>query len=429
MKNVTLQQLIDWRREFHQFPEEGWAEFVTTAKIVTRLRAMGYNVLTGKKIINENYIRGRKDSVVQEGLAAAHAQHIDRSLLDEMEELTGCIALLDSGRPGPIISMRFDIDCVLVQETTSSDHLPNQAQFSSINPGKMHACGHDGHAAIGLGIAQVLMQQKDKLNGQFKLIFQPSEEGVRGARPIAESGILDDVNYFLSLHVGTVAKSNEILVDPQDFLCTTKFDLRFHGAPAHAGADPHKGHNALAGACHCATQLLGIARHGDGMSRINIGVMRAGEGRNVIPATAELQIEVRGATKEINDYMTHRAMCIAEGVAHSFELRVETEIVGEAVDLHNDPELIKILEQTIDEYPELKAISRHFGGSEDATILARRVQEHGGKALYFILGADLTAGHHQASFDFDEKSLLTGVELLYGCIQKLCHKNNERRNS
>ncbi|PWC12294.1 amidohydrolase [Brenneria roseae subsp. americana] len=420
MKDITLQQLIDWRREFHQFPEEGWSEFVTTAKIITRLRAMGYRVQAGKKNINEQFIRGRNDNVVEKGLAAAYAQNIDPTLLAEMDGLTGCVALLDSGRPGPTIALRFDIDCVLVQETASPDHIPNQAQFASVNPGKMHACGHDGHTAIGLGIAQWLMQQRNTLNGRFKLIFQPAEEGVRGARPIAESGILDDVDYFLALHLGTVAKSNEVLVDPQGFLCTTKLDFRFYGVPAHAGADPQKGHNALAGGCHCTIQLLGIARHGDGMSQINVGVIRAGEGRNVIPAKAELQIEVRGATKEINDYMTDRAMRIAQGAAHSFDLRLETEITGEAVDLRNDPEMIEVLKQAIAEHPSLKVVSHHFGGSEDATILARRVQDKGGKALYFILGSDLTAGHHQSNFDFDEQSLLTGVELFAGCIQRLC---------
>ncbi|PWC19653.1 amidohydrolase [Brenneria corticis] len=420
MKNITLQQLIHWRREFHQFPEEGWTEFVTTAKIITRLRAMGFEVLAGKKIINEAFVRGRKTDVVEKGLAAARAQGIDSALLAEMEALTGCVALLDTARPGPTIALRFDIDCVLVQEPPSAGHIPNQEHFASTNPGMMHACGHDGHTAIGLGLAQWLMQQKNTLHGRFKLIFQPAEEGVRGARPIAESGIVDDVDYFLALHLGTVAKSNEVLVDPQGFLCTTKIDFRFHGVPAHAGADPQKGHNALAGACHCATQLLGIARHGDGMSQVNVGVIRAGEGRNVIPAEGELLVEVRGATKEINDYMTDRAMRIAEGAAHGFDLRLETEITGEAVDLHNDPELIEVLKQVIADRPSLTVVSRHFGGSEDATILARRVQDHGGKALYFILGADLAAGHHQSNFDFDEQSLLTGVELFAGCIQRLC---------
>lgn len=163
----------------------------------------------------------------------------------------------------------------------------------------MHACGHDGHASIGLGIAKWLTENGNQLTGKVKIVFQPAEEGMRGGRPVAESGIVDDANYFLGMHLGFIAKSGEIVVNPNNFLCTTKVDFRFYGAPAHAGAEPHLGINALAGACHAATQMLGISRHGKGMSRVNVGVIRAGEDRNVIPSYGELRLKCAGKTKRL----------------------------------------------------------------------------------------------------------------------------------
>lgn len=273
---------------------------------------------------------------------------------------------------------------------------------------------------IGLGVAHWLVDNKDKVSGKVKILFQPAEEGVRGARAMAESGIADDANYFLGSHLGFIANSGEIVLNPTHFLCTTKYDFRFKGTPSHAGAEPELGRNALAGACHAATQMLGISRHGKGMSRINIGVLKAGEGRNVTPANAEMQIEVRGENEEINSFMAANAVRMAEGAAHSFQLEMESEVMGEAVDLTNDQELIDVMAKVVGKHPELTAIpTRPFGGSEDATVLAKRVQRCGGKSLYFIVGADRTAGHHQAGFDFDEQQLMTAVNLYTGCLEEL----------
>ena len=110
---------------------------------------------------------------------------------------------------------------------------------------------------------------------------------------------------------------------------------------------PHLGRNALLAAAHTVTQLHGIARHGEGMTRINVGVLKAGEGRNVIPSSAELQLEVRGENKAINEYMTEQVMQIAKGISISFDVAYETEIVGEAVDMNNDVELIKLIKENI----------------------------------------------------------------------------------
>ncbi|PJG82900.1 M20 family metallo-hydrolase [Caviibacterium pharyngocola] len=416
-----LDQLIKLRREFHQFPEIGWGEFYTTAKIADYLAAMGFEVLLGKQIIHPDFVRGRDEKVVNQSLERAKAQHASPDRLAQMDGYTGCVGVWDTGKAGKTLVLRFDIDCVNVNETNDPAHLPNQLGFRSINDGLMHACGHDAHIAIGLGTAQWISRHQDQLHGVIKLIFQPAEEGVRGAAAIAASDVLNDADYFAASHISFCADSGTVICNPKNFLSTTKIDIRYFGTPAHAGAQPHLGKNALLAAAHTVTQLHGIARHGEGMTRINVGVLKAGEGRNVIPSSATIQLEVRGENKAINDYMVEQVMQIAKGIAISFDIRYETEIMGEAVDMTNDPELVALLEEIALQQPQIRNTNADyaFNASEDATILGRKVQEQGGKAIYFILGADRTAGHHQANFDFDERQLLTGVNIYNALITKL----------
>ncbi|MGQ0285615.1 M20 family metallo-hydrolase [Pasteurellaceae bacterium 22721_9_1] len=415
------EQLIQWRREFHRFPETGWSEFWTTTRIADYLEQMGAEILLGDQIINPEYVRGRNLAVVEKGIANAVAYGANQKWLDRMNGYTGCVAIIDSGKPGKTVALRFDIDCVNVTETKAENHLPNQLGFASLNDGFMHACGHDGHITIGLGTALWLSQNKDKFNGKVKIVFQPAEEGVRGAAAIAASGVIDDANYFASSHISFCASTGTVLANPRNFLSTTKIDIRYKGLPAHAGASPHTGRNALLAAAHTVTQLHGIARHGEGMTRINVGVLKAGEGRNVIPSRAEIQLEVRGENKEINQYMVDQVMQIAKGIAIGFDVSYETEIMGEAVDMNNDPELVKLIEEIAIAQPDVTDSTKDyaFNASEDATILGRRVQDRGGKAIYFIIGADRTAGHHEAEFDFDESQLVTGVNIYTQLVERL----------
>ena len=162
-----------------------------------------------------------------------------------------------------------------------------------------------------------------------------------------------------------------------------------------------------------------IARHGSGMTRINVGQLVAGEGRNVIPSHAVMKMEVRGETGEINQYMYDSAVNIIKGCALSQNCEYTIEKMGEAVDLTNDPELVKVLTEAVGNVEGMTARQdpMNFGGSEDATILARRVQAHGGKAAFFVLGADRPSGHHTAKFDIDEKALDKGLAVWANAIK------------
>ena len=413
------EELISTRRHLHTMPEEGWSEFTTTAYIVEKLRKLGYEVLLGKKVINPDNCLGRSQKVVEAGLAYARKNGVSEELLKEMDGLTGCVGVMDTGRPGPTLAIRFDIDCVPVTESTDADHIPAKEGFCSTRPGLMHACGHDAHTSTGLAVAHWFADHKDEMKGKLKILFQPAEEGVRGAAGMAASGIVDDADYFLGAHIAMMCKTGELSVKPYGFLCTTKLDVTYTGRPAHAGVEPNAGHNAMAAACNAFVQLLGIARHGSGMTRINVGQLVAGEGRNVIPSHAVMKMEVRGETGEINQYMYDSAVNIIKGCALSQNCEYTIEKMGEAVDLTNDPELVKVLTEAVGNVEGMTARQdpMNFGGSEDATILARRVQAHGGKAAFFVLGADRPSGHHTAKFDIDEKALDKGLAVWANAIK------------
>ncbi len=416
-----IQNAVDLRRELHQIPELGWGEFCTTARIIFELDALGWKVYAGLEQIGLEAVMGRNPEFVEQNLARARAEGVDESILKRMQGFTGCIAEFDSQRPGPVTALRFDIDCVGVQETDDCEHLPNRCGFSSRHPGSMHSCGHDGHTAVGLTIARWVMDNKEKLCGKIKLVFQPAEEGVRGGAAQAASGLLDDVNYLLGAHLAMMCPTGEVCTIPTGVLCTTKLDVRFTGAAAHPTMSPHLGRNALACACTCVSELLGMARHGKGLGCINVGLMSAGECRNVIPVHALVQMEVRGETEEINNFMVDQAIRIVKGTAMAYDVKYDIEKVGEAGEMINDEELVNLVAECARQEPSCKNVvgRKKLGCSEDFTLLARRVQSHGGKAEFFVVGADRTAAHHQRNFDFDETGLRTAFGIFSRALNKL----------
>lgn len=133
------------------------------------------------------------------------------------------------------------MDALDLNEQHDDSHRPHRDHFASCNAGMMHACGHDGHTAIGLGLAHVLKQYAAQLNGVIKLIFQPAEEGTRGARAMVAAGVVDDVDYFTAIHIGTGVPAGTVVCGGDNFMATTKFDVQFSGVAAHAGGKPRTG--------------------------------------------------------------------------------------------------------------------------------------------------------------------------------------------
>ncbi len=409
-------KIINYRRDFHKHAESGWTEFRTSSKVSETLDDLGFDLQLGQEVVDQEARMGVPDQEeLEKHYQRAKEQGANYKYLKEFKNgFTGVVATLENGK-GPTIGFRFDMDAVEMNESSSKEHRPIKEGFASINENAAHACGHDGHTAIGLGLAEVLMKNKSEINGRIKLIFQPAEEGVRGAKSIVVSGVLDDVDYLYGLHLGLGIESGKAYPGATGFLATSKFDAVFSGEPSHAGGAPEQGKNSLIAAATAVNNLYGIARHSQGPTRINVGKLNAGTGRNVIPDKAELVIETRGSTSDLNQYMYDQAINILEGAAHSFQQDLNIKAMGGAKSGESNRELMEKVYQVASNITGLEHIYEkpvNMGGSEDFTYMLDKVQENGGQGTFIILGSDIASGHHTAEFDFNEKDLINGVNLL-----------------
>ncbi|MBO5868454.1 MAG: amidohydrolase [Oscillospiraceae bacterium] len=415
-------ELIATRRDFHKYAESGWTEMRTSSLIARRLTDLGYEVLTGEAVCDRDARMGvPEQAVLDKAYERAIAQGGDPEFLPATRDgMTGVIGILRCGE-GPTMALRFDIDALGVMESEDADHIPAREGFASVNPGVMHACGHDGHATTGLGVAKVLMEIKDRLHGTVKLIFQPAEEGVRGAKSIVTKGHLDKVDYFLGTHI-TGSKNGQVYLIPGSYgsLATCKYDAYFTGKSAHAGASPHTGHSAMQAAAAAVLHLYAIPRHGGGASRINVGTLTAGTGRNVIADRAKLELEVRGANTEINNYMCENAERVLTSCAQMYGCQVTWKLAGAADSMVSDVDYAERLA----EYA--KAAGLAVGattipsfGSEDVSYMVNRVQEQGGKASFARLMTKAYAPAHNVKYNFDEAVLPFGVKAVSTAVYSL----------
>jgi aminobenzoyl-glutamate utilization protein A len=421
------QQLVQWRRDLHAHPELGFLEYRTAARVCEVLSTLpGCTLRVGPEAILAAACMGAPaKSACATARADALAAGANQRWVEAMGDgLTAVVAEWTFPRPGPTIAFRVDMDALPVTETTADAHAPQRGGFVSQREGRMHACGHDGHTSIGLGLASLIAERAAKGNwgGRLRIIFQPAEEGCCGAAAMVAAGAVDEVDYFIAGHIGTSAvKTGLVSCGSHGFLATTKFDVTLRGVAAHAGIKPHEGRNALLAAATLTLQLHAITRHGSGDSRVNVGVLRAGSGRNIIADRAELALEVRGATTEINEFMTAEARRIIDAVALAHDVTAEVRVVGAAQSGTCDPELKAIVRDAAQSLPQTKKIvdSLEMAGSEDATFFMNSVQKRGGKATYLLIGSALAAGHHNPAFDFDEAALLHGVELYAAIADRL----------
>lgn len=422
--DAVTPEMIALRRDFHKHAETGWLEMRTSSIIARKLTELGYEVLVGEQVCKkEDRLGVPSDAVLEMAYARAIEQGADPEFVKATEGgFTGVIGILRCGE-GPTIAMRFDIDALGVNESMDADHLPAKEGFASVNAGAMHACGHDGHAASGLGVAEVLMQLKDHLHGTVKLIFQPGEEGLRGAKSIVANGHLDDVDYLLGCHTtDTGSEGNDITPGSFGSLASFKYDVTFRGLAAHAGGSPHLGKNALLAAASAVTNLYAIPRHGAGASRINVGRLIAGSGRNVIADEAFMELEVRGDTTAINAYVSDYALRILDNCAAMHDCTVEVKLMGAAESMESDHSLCRRIADICSTHLGMKVsenLTMRLGGSEDFSYMVNRVQSHGGQASFMRVCSPLAAGAHNRKFDFEESYLTKAVKAFCGMAYDL----------
>ncbi|WP_257346804.1 amidohydrolase [Pseudalkalibacillus decolorationis] len=422
------ESFVKWRRTLHQIPETGWTEFQTTFFIGKQLQSLGFTLTVGRDVL----VSSERMGIPEQTVLSEHEQRAKKAgVPDEwLEKMigghTGLVASWDTGKKGPHIALRFDIDALPIIESTESSHLPQESDFRSKHDGSMHACAHDGHAAIGLGTAHFIEKFQNQLEGKFTLLFQPAEEGSRGAKAMVEKGWLENVDYFISGHIGIHSlEIGDIAATTSQFLATTKMNVTYDGQSAHAGVEPQKGKNALLAAAAASLHLHGISRHSSGATRINVGKLEAGNGRNIIADIGKIELETRGETTELNHYMVDEARRIIQSTAGLYDVNVDIQIVGDGLQAKCDEEWVRVVELACAESPAIKRIIPELplGASEDVTYMMNRVQQKGGKATFLLFGTPLAKGHHHPQFDFDERVLAIAVETI-GRLLFSCHNSD-----
>lgn len=418
--------IIALRRDFHKHPERAWCEYRTTSLVARHLADLGYKVVMGQDAHVDN-LRGIVPSpeITRQEHERAISQGADVALVTRMGNgFTGLWADLHCGpadgaasvtTQAPCIALRFDMDALEIQECALPQHKPVKEGFASTHEGLMHSCAHDGHTALGMGVAAIIKSLQSELRGTVRLIFQPAEEGAHGATPMCAAGAMDNVDILLGVHFGIQAqKTGDLICGTTEFLATTTFVANFTGTPAHAGIAPHQGKNALLAACNAVQSLHAIPRHGQGNTRINVGQMGGGDAGNIIPAHAWIKAETRGGTSELNRYMMQEATRIVNAAASMWGCTATITVRGDCPSANSDTQVADVIGDIARAMPDFTHIipSQDFMASEDFTVFLNKVQKQGGLGSYIQVGANLTSGHHTSDFDFDEAALPPAMELL-----------------
>ena len=365
--------IIEMRRHFHQNPELSLEEFETTKKIVNELEKMSIEVSTFK------------------------------------DGLTGCIGTIKGAKEGKTLLLRADIDALSVHEKTN-------LEFASRVDGKMHACGHDCHAAMLLGVAKILSEMKDKFSGNIKLFFQAAEEIGLGAKLSIEQGVMDNVDACYGVHVTPRFESPKINMQYGERMAATDvFKLTVEGTSSH-GSSPHLGHDAIVASAAIITTLQTI------VSRINnplkpavvtIGTIKGGQRFNIIANEVIMEGNVRTFDeifrKEIETHIREIAESVAK--AHSCTAKLEYRY-GTGVVLNKDKNLVDIAQNAVkklygeDSLVEMEKIT----GGEDFSLLMEKapgIFGYIGTRNPKVPGSE-KINHHEC-FTVDEDALIRGT--------------------
>lgn len=421
-------RLIELRRDFHKHAESMWKEYRTTSIVARHLMTLGIPVVMGEDLsVKGMQFQYPSEEKIEKEKKRAISQGAEPELIEKMCELPGVMGVIDTGREGPVTAFRFDIDALPFSETDTPEHKPVRENYVSINEGSCHACGHDGHTAIGMVVAEELIKKKDRLCGKIKLIFQPAEEGGGGARGIVERGGLDDVDYFFVGHVGLTMLnglpllSNGIIGGVKDFLDSRRYNIIYKGKAAHPCGNPNDGKNALLASCFAAMAIHTIPPHSQGAFHQNVGVIHAGSSRNTIAADSLMELEVRGENDIVAEYGENKMLSIVKGAAEAYQVECKIVLIGKSSSGASDDKAIDIVmrqAKTIPWFTEFHDVGS-VGGSDDASEMLRRVQENGGVGTYIGLGTDFTTSFHDNAFDFDEGVLAPSVELFVKIVEDL----------
>ncbi len=427
-KQQLYSQLIYWRRKFHQNPEPGWCEFQTASTVIAELKRLDFTVHYGQKLFECNERMGVPEESMLNSFynEALSVKDIDTDLLFAMKGgYTAVVGVVENG-VGPTVMIRFDMDALSLKESSSEKHFPNTGEFVSGNKGVMHACGHDAHASIGLGVATLLSNIKQKLKGRVVLVFQPAEEGVRGAAALVNNSIFDNIDYAFGFHLWSDMPKGRLVCGTDGQMATSKFDLIINGKAAHAGLNPEDGIDAMLPAAKVVIALNNLKLSFKDGQKLNIGTLKAGESRNIICPQAVLAIETRALNSKVNKLLYENVLNTIGDVLLDSECSHEIIDMGYADGADSDIELAldtKSIADTIPFFTEIIEKESAGGNSEDFTVFMNKVQAYGAMATAIGVGASCGAGaHHTEHFDIDESVMPFVVELLVDTCIYTMHK-------
>jgi amidohydrolase len=372
-------ELIARRRDFHRHPELAFEEVRTAGIVAQELTQLGLEVQTGV---------GK----------------------------TGVVAILEGDTSGPTVLVRADMDALPIHEE-------NQTDYASTMAGKMHACGHDGHTTIALGVAKLLSNHRDRIAGRIKFVFQPAEETVGGAKAMIADGVLTDPqpDVSLGLHLWNSMPLGQLgVADGPVMAGSCIFTLKITGKGGHAAA-PDTSIDPVV----CAAQIITafqsiVSRNVNALDGAVVSVTRvqAGTAFNIIPQDVELWGTIRTFRLEVRDLVERRMLEIADGISHAMGCTAELSITHNTLPVANNPDVSQRMRDVFRPFvgdAGLNTTERTMG-AEDVGMFMEEIP-----GMYFFLGAsvpnaEVYYGHHHPKFDFDENALPLGVALMSAAV-------------
>ncbi len=378
----VLDEVVETRRHLHRHPEVSWEESSTSAFVRDRLASLGLRV-------------------------------------DECPTPTGAVAFLDTGRPGRTVLLRADIDALPIREESG-------VPFQSSQDGRMHACGHDAHTAIMLGVARTLAEQPARLRGSFLFVFQPAEEIVAGARAMIAKGLLDryDARAAIGLHVWAPGDSGFVVTRPglqwsgSDF-----FEIDLVGPGGHGGVIKRAG-NVIAAQAFLLERLHTIVEglEYEGVEcHTTVGDVRTDGAWNIVPRRVQVRGSVRTFTPEFREEALGRLRDLLLETGTEFEIESQLRIGFGTVPTVNDPGVTATVMEVGRELigDRMQRLGRPLTVSDDMAEFLTRIP-----GCYFMLGArppdaEVAPAHHSPTFRIDEAAFATGVRVLAGAAARL----------
>ena len=384
-------KVIEWRRHLHANPELSNRETKTAAYVAEHLKSLGLKVQTGVAV-------------------------------------TGVVALLETGKPGPVIALRADMDALPVTERNSLPFASKvKTTFNNQETGVMHACGHDTHVAMLMGVAEILSKNKSELKGAIKFIFQPAEEGAPdgeegGADLMVKEGVLENpkVDAIFGLHISSVTPLGKLTYRPGGILAASdRFSIKIKGRQAH-GSAPWNSVDPIVVSAQIINGLQTIISRQTELTKeaavITVGRMHGGIRENIIPEDAFLAGTIRTLDTAMQDKIHEKIILTATKIAESAGATAEVKITRETPVTFNDPALTQKM------FPSLQRaggasntlVINAITGAEDFAFYQKKVP-----GFFFFVGAmppdqdpNTVPSHHTPDFMVDERAFVTGVKAM-----------------